>query len=1068
MVRYGIGLDLGPTSVGWCCVKLDDNGDYAGFLEIPDNDKYIPGLGVRIFEAGVDNMGQGQKEQTKNVPRREKRSMRKMIRRRRGRKLRTLALLQSKGIIPSDEKLLEELYGLDPYEIRYRAVDEKVELEEFGRAIMHIAQRRGFKSNRKQPEKDGEKGKIKEGMRKLEGDKGDRTLGQFWHEKIKSSEGKVPKAIRNKDSYDMMAKREDYESEFEAIWSKQAEHWPEVLNAEFKEKMQEALFFQQRFELSNRNKKKVIGLCSLIPGQLRCSLSNRKAQEFRLLQKINDLKVLEELKYRVLKAGERKELYQALMVKKEMPFVQIRKLLKLPEEALFNLEHEGNKKLVGNAIDSIFAGAKLFGKKWVEFDEVDKQKVWDIFLNSFFVEKNGISAEELVKLYEEEFCVEIKDCSVFERISPPISTVNYSEKALDRLLPFMREGYNLYESEKKAGFEKKWRCLKKLPVPDKASGFQCNNPVVKTTLFQVRKVVNALIREFGKPEYIIIETARDFNAGADRRAEIIKRQKDNQAVREKAKQRIREHFGWEETVPVSSRDLTKYLLWEGQKHLCPYSVKKIEISELLSRDKIVEIDHILPRSMSLDNSMANKVVCFANENQNKGQNTPISWLGEGSTRFEELRGAIETDRFGKDRRKWERFFVKNEDIAENYTPERLLRDTSYIATEVRSFLKRLFPHKIADQKVLTTKGGITAELRHVWELDAILRDGEVGPKNRDDLRHHAVDAAVVAVSKAGMVQKVTRRLQATWPKKPSQAGDIPKPWGSFSSDLFEAIGKVNVSHRVSKRVRGKLHKETVYSKELNGPNKGKFVTTVSLNGITSAQVKKICDERIKELVTERLKEYKGKADKAFEQPLYLPVNKEKEKAGKRKIDGCVPVRRVRIVENSQTMVPIGDNAWCEPGNNHHVEIFRAKVKGKEMLIRRVYTLLEVANNLAGMTGCKDKEKMKKAIVRRENPFPDDPTITDVEFVMSLAIGESVLVDIEGNEVLYRVRKMSYGSNAVSAIDLFLWKDSLAKFDGVPQKGNVDVLRFRNINEIEKYSVKKVVVESLGRVRWAND
>jgi CRISPR-associated endonuclease Csn1 len=1066
MGNYVLGLDLGPTSVGWAAVQLDENNNPTGFALLKDGRSQKPALGSRIFEAGVDKLGEGKNEQTKAKPRQEKRSLRRMNRRKKGRKLRLVALLKDRGLLSVD---LEKLYKIDPYELRDRAINEQISLDEISRIILHITQRRGFKSNRKQPEKADERGKIKDGIRELEAQRGNLTVGQFWYKKINESKGKAPQAIRNKGNYSFMARREDYRAELDLIFDCQKKFYPEILDENLMTKISSILFDQIPFELSSNKKRNVIGMCSLLPNQRRCSLASRKAQEFRLLQKISDLRIIEDYKPRELTESERKKLYERLMSTKELTFKQIRSkgVLGVGDNVGFNLEHEGNKKIVGNIIDAAFAEKTIFDKAWHGLTEDNKQKAWDIFLTEFYTEDNTMSCQQLANLYKTEFGIEVQNPEKLEQITVPVSNINYSEKALDKLLPFMREGYDLYNAQRKAEFKNTWRVLKKLQLPDKSQGFQCNNPIVKTTLFQVRKIVNSLLRELGKPKAIIIETTRDFNAGAEKRQQIIKRQKDNQTNREKAQNEIREYYGYDPAVHIPSIEVTKYLLWRNQNEYCPYSCKKIGMRDLLSRD--TEVDHILPYSMSLDNSMGNKVVCFVKENQDKRQNTPLSWLGKDSKRFEEIQNNIENGVFGNDDRKWERFFVTNDEISEKYTPERLLRDTSYIATEVRSFLQKLYPVQSADQQVLTTKGTITAELRNVWDINAMLRDGEVGPKNREDLRHHAVDAAVIAVSRAGMIQKITKRLQEAWPKRPSKAGNIPQPWETFNSDLFAAVMQIKVSHRVQRKVRGKLHKETIFNKEINGPNQGKFITTVSLNGITAAQVGKICDERIKELVAERLEEFNGDSKKAFDKPLFLPANPDKAERGERKIEGDVPIKKVRIAENSSTKVQIDDHIWCEPGNNHHVEIFKAKVKGKETLIRRVYTLLEVSQKLAVMAGCDDIEKRKKAIISRENPFPDDPTITDVEFLMSLAIGESVLMKGKNGEtVLARVGKISAGSESPTAIDINFLEHQLSRVEGSISDKTPNAYRFRSLSTFTQSEIKKVTVTPLGFIRWAND
>ena len=135
MKNYALGLDLGPTSVGWAAIELGENGGAIGFLTIPDGKNQKVAIGSRVFEAGIDNIGQGKQEQTKNKPRQEKRSLRRVNRRKRARKLRVKALLQANGMLPESDEKLEELYSIDPYELRDKAVNTQITLEEISRII---------------------------------------------------------------------------------------------------------------------------------------------------------------------------------------------------------------------------------------------------------------------------------------------------------------------------------------------------------------------------------------------------------------------------------------------------------------------------------------------------------------------------------------------------------------------------------------------------------------------------------------------------------------------------------------------------------------------------------------------------------------------------------------------------------------------------------------------------------------------------------------------------------------------------------------------------------------------
>ena len=136
MLPYGIGLDIGITSVGWTTVALDENDRPYGII----------GMGSRIFDAAE----QPKTGESLAAPRREARSARRRLRRHRHRNERIRALILRENLL-SDEQLLHLFDGKlsDIYSLRVKALDERVSNEKFARILIHISQRRGFKSNRK-------------------------------------------------------------------------------------------------------------------------------------------------------------------------------------------------------------------------------------------------------------------------------------------------------------------------------------------------------------------------------------------------------------------------------------------------------------------------------------------------------------------------------------------------------------------------------------------------------------------------------------------------------------------------------------------------------------------------------------------------------------------------------------------------------------------------------------------------------------------------------------------------------------------------------------------------------
>jgi CRISPR-associated endonuclease Csn1 len=257
--EYMLGIDLGSASLGWALIQQADGGP-CGVLA----------AGVRVFDPGVDGrLDQGQ-EESRNKKRREARLQRRQIRRRAARRRELFALLQSVGLLPAigpengvnesasrhatlnalDQRLWREFRTVMeqdpriiagehvlPYYLRARAIEEKLEPFELGRALYHLGQRRGFKSNRKaEPKKDEKEGEVKTGIAELDGEMSEsraRTLGEHFS-------GLDPNTQKIRRRW---TARRMFTSEFERIWQTQAQHHAEVLTPALKAQVGHLLFF---------------------------------------------------------------------------------------------------------------------------------------------------------------------------------------------------------------------------------------------------------------------------------------------------------------------------------------------------------------------------------------------------------------------------------------------------------------------------------------------------------------------------------------------------------------------------------------------------------------------------------------------------------------------------------------------------------------------------------------------------------------------------------------------------------------------------------------------------------
>ncbi|MBL8179849.1 MAG: hypothetical protein JNK48_34535, partial [Bryobacterales bacterium] len=233
---YVLGLDLGVKSIGLALI------DPAG--------EQIIHTAVRVFPAGVEGDFESGKDSSKNEKRRQARQARRQTERRARRRRKTYRILQDAGLLPTgpaaevlkelDKRLASE-FGPHPghvYTLRAKALDEPLDPFSLGRILYHLAQRRGFLSNRRAPVKKDEELATQavtiQGLRERIEGAGARTLGEYFARTNTSASD--PSRIRGQLTF-----RTLYREEFEAIWSAQAMHHPKLLTNALGEQLREAI-----------------------------------------------------------------------------------------------------------------------------------------------------------------------------------------------------------------------------------------------------------------------------------------------------------------------------------------------------------------------------------------------------------------------------------------------------------------------------------------------------------------------------------------------------------------------------------------------------------------------------------------------------------------------------------------------------------------------------------------------------------------------------------------------------------------------------------------------------------
>jgi CRISPR-associated endonuclease Csn1 len=821
-----LGLDIGTNSIGWCLFDGDSIRD----------------IGVRIFSDGRDPKSGA----SLAVDRRDARAMRRRRDRYVRRRSALLEALVGSGLMPADAKDAKALAGCDPYELRAAALDEALTPHQFGRALFHLNQRRGFKSNRKAERKSGddkEGGKIAGGAKALDlamAEAGARTYGEF----LAEQDTKRVRMRAEGDGYDFYPERRHLEAEFDAIWAVQTAHNPALLSDATRDRLRRIIFFQRPL------KEPKVGGCTFFNEEPRLPKAHPLFQERRLYEEVNQLEITKAgALSRKLTLDQRDKVILKLKSAKTASFSGLAKLLKLADGESFNKASENRTGLIGDEIYASFSDKKCFDTRWSHFDPGTQWSIIDkvaeeedpVRLHEWLMTTHGVTAEE---------------AEAIGRVRLPDGHGRLGATASRKILVELKRDVITYNEAVEAALGKSHsdfrtgEVLDELPyygeilsreIPPGSLDPQDNeevrwgritNPTVHIGLGQLRRLLNAIIKVYGRPDEIIVELARDLKLNEKQKDEHKKQIGANTRAAEARSTKLLES---EQRDSGSNRALLK--LWEDLNphnpldRCCPFCGRHIGQAALFSDE--TEIEHIIPYSRSFDDGASNKVIAHRSCNREKGNKTP--WEAWGHTE----RWAIIAEqvsrlhkskqwRFGPDA--MERFEAEGGFIA------RQLTDTQYLSRMARTYLSSLYPERPSDRLpgdgvtgVYVIPGRMTAMLRRLWGLNELLPDHNYvenphsgAPKNRLDHRHHAIDAAVVAATDRAMLNRIsTAAGRAEDQNLDKLFVDLPTPWATFRDDLRESLGRVVVSHKADHGRKGappksrdataaRLHNDTAY------------------------------------------------------------------------------------------------------------------------------------------------------------------------------------------------------------------------------------------------------------------
>ncbi len=781
-MKYRIGLDMGATSIGWSVFDVENQN--------------LIDFGVRIFDDGREDKSKA----SLCVKRRNARGARRLNNRRHIKTDELLKKLTALNLFPMEKSEKEELKKQNPYFLRKAALDRKLTPFELGRVLLQLGKRKGFKSNRKDNKEEG--GKLKIGYQELltaMAEKKARTYGEYLSMLLEEHQ-----PVRLKNLFDDNGKykgglfpfREVYEQEFDKIWQKQKEYYPEILNDENYRKIKEIIFFQRPLKEAEE------GECQFEKGEKRIPRAHPLFQEFRIWQNILNLSFCGESdeSYHPLSKQEHEKLAELLQnplplkpnAKGVVIYANIKKALGLDKNGVFNFERnnkvgsELEKGLLVDTTQLSMDKSKYMAEFWQKMSVEQRGKLINVLSrpqNYIDYPLGKISIDDENNLILQYLCQEFGlSCEAADELLFDISLEDdfgsLSEKAISKILYLMKNGVaytdawqELYPSENKQHLDflpyygelLTQNCTGKKSCPQTVEEEygRIGNATVHVALNQVRYLINEIIATYGKPYDIAVEYARDLPASTKERLKMSDTRDANEQENQKAEKEMRSKIG---DRAYSKRDIQKYKIWKrlGSKDgnplikECPFTGRAISIEDLMNGQK-VQIEHLIPFSRSLDDSLNNKVLAYVDANRYKGNRTPFEAFGESKDGYnwQEIKqrakrlSAEQQWRFAPDAMK--KFEEQVGPIA------RSLNDTRYMTRLLHDYLQPIV-REDGKQTVQAVVGALTSMVRKAWGLD-LYKNKEDDERYRAFHNHHAIDAIIVSAIERSQIASVAKILQ---------------------------------------------------------------------------------------------------------------------------------------------------------------------------------------------------------------------------------------------------------------------------------------------------------------------
>lgn len=820
--KYILGLDIGNTSVGWAIVGTQTQ-------EIID-------AGVRIFPSA---------DASQNQIRKNFRGVRRNNRRQQNRLIRLTQYLDTYGIHKPEEMLDS------PLDLRIKGLEEQLTKNEIFVILYHLAKHRGVSYI--EDIKDLKQGdRVMKNMRKY------RNTYPCLVQKERLDKYGVFRGTNmiNGEAFINTFTTAMYEKEAKGILRQQQKFYPE-LDLKFRKgfinifRSKRDYYVGPGNELSRTNYgvyktngttlnylyDEFRGSCSIYHGkngmdrEVRASASSYKAQYYNILNDLCNIKV----DGRKLNSKEKAETIELLKEYKLASTITkaLKKLYGIDPERVTGYSVDRNGKESNHCFNSYRCMRKDLEVEGIKIDKFSNDTldvIADILtLNgttdgiiSHFNNKERPEYELVKNLTDKEIQIFIEIKRNRKELFSKWSAFSY--RLLDLITPEMlRSGDEQYTCIKRLGIQKQVFSPGK-HIDYRSIVDEIYNPSVSRSVTQSIKIVNKLIKEYEFSE-IILEMPKD-NSLEEEKNNILKLQKKNENQRMMAFA----FAGVKESQIDTKKDrriIQKLKLYYQQRGRCLYSGKKINLKKLLEGSMDYEVDHIIPMSVSFDDSMANKVLVEAKQNQKKSNMTPYQYLsGSNDTwAYKDYKSYVlgmRRDRLINDNKKENLLMeqdIKQREIIKGYI-SRNTNDTRYASKVICNELQRFFIGNNIDTSIKVINGAITNQLRKAtFHYQKNLKN---------DFKNYAQNAMICCYAGLSLNHYNSEFINIETGKildkdalekldKEERAGYLFLSGWDIKTKILKFNHKIKISHKIDTKVNRLISDQTIYgTRMVNG------------------------------------------------------------------------------------------------------------------------------------------------------------------------------------------------------------------------------------------------------------